>query len=81
MPGCSAFTRIGAISRASALTRPTTPPLTVETVIDPGYGRSLARPPKSTTDESSFIRGSSAWTTSVYPTSLSTASFVARSTS
>ena len=51
IPGCSALTRIGAISSARALTSPTTPPLTVETVTEPGYGRSLARPPKSTTDD------------------------------
>ena len=28
--------------------RPTMPPLTVVTVVEPGYGRSFAMPPKST---------------------------------
>ena len=47
-PGCIAFTRIGASSRASVLSRPSMPPLMVETVVEPGYGASFARPPNST---------------------------------
>ena len=78
MPGWMPFTRIGASSTASACTRPTTPPLIVDTVIEPGYGRSLASPPNTTIDPSGLIRGSSACTTSEYPTSLSVISPAAR---
>src|SRR5207249_2170041 len=38
MPGWIAFTRIGASSTASVWTTPVTPPLTVVTVVEPGYG-------------------------------------------
>ena len=65
MPGWMALTRIGASSTASVCTMPTTPPLTVETVVEPGYGRSLASPPKSTIAASGAMRGSSTWMTSV----------------
>ena len=44
--GCSALTRLGASSITSVRTRLVTAPLTVVTVVDPGYGRSRARPPK-----------------------------------
>ncbi len=40
-------------------------PLTLVTVTDPGYGRSFARPPNSTTALSSCSCGSSAWIVSV----------------
>jgi hypothetical protein len=35
-PGWIALTRIGASSKARVLTSPVTPPLTVETVVEPG---------------------------------------------
>ena len=41
------MTRIGLSSSTSVRVRPTTPPLTVVTVVEPGYGRSLAMPPNS----------------------------------
>jgi hypothetical protein len=44
--------------------------LTVLTVVEPGYGRSLASPPNRTIEASDVKRDASAWTTSVYPTSL-----------
>ena len=50
MPGWMALIRIGASSQVSVRTSPTMPPLTVDTVVEPGYGRSLARPPKRTID-------------------------------
>ena len=65
IPGCSALTRIGASSVASVRTIPVTPPLTVLTVVDPGYGRSLASPPKSRIDACSRIAGSRTWMASV----------------
>src|SRR5581483_530161 len=42
MPGWIALTRIGASSTASVWTTPVTPPLTVVTVVEPGYGRRSA---------------------------------------
>ena len=50
-PGWIELTRIGRSSSTSVRVSPTTPPLTVVTVVEPGYGRSLAMPPNSTTDE------------------------------
>ena len=50
--GC-ALTRIGASSTASVCTSPVTPPFTVVTVVEPGYGRRSASPPKSRIDASS----------------------------
>lgn len=79
IPGRNEFTRIGFSSSTIDRVNPTTPPFTVLTVVDPGYGRSLAMPPKTTMDEPSSKRGSSVWTTSVKPTSLSVASRIARS--
>ena len=55
--GCSAFTRVGASSITSVRTRLVTPPLTVVTVVDPGIGRSRARPPKTRIEDSSPSRG------------------------
>ena len=52
-PGWIELTRIGLSSSTSVRVRPTTPPLTVVTVVEPGYGRSLAIPPNSTIDASS----------------------------
>ena len=60
---------------------PVTAPFTVETVSEPGYGRSLARPPNTTIDVPSPMPGRSAWITSAYPISLIVASRVARSMS
>src|SRR5438067_9503853 len=71
MPGWIALTRIGASSVASTLIIPSTPPFTVDTVTEPGYGRSLARPPNTTIEPSRDSRPSNACTTSRYPTSLS----------
>ncbi len=42
-----------------------TPPLTVVTVVEPGYGRSRARPPKIRMLDDSPSPGSNAWITSV----------------
>src|SRR6266498_2015186 len=63
--GWMALTRIGASSTARVWTIVVMPPLTVETVVEPGYGRSLASPPNSTIELDSPIRSSSAWMTSV----------------
>src|SRR4029450_3498162 len=65
IPGWIALTRMGASSTARLWTRPITPPLTVETVCDPGYGRIAAMPPNTTIDPSSPIRLCRTWTTSV----------------
>ncbi len=67
MPGWIAFTRIGASSSAIVRVSPSMPPLMVETVVEPGYGASFARPPKSTMPVSrdSTSRPTSAWTVSV----------------
>jgi hypothetical protein len=65
IPGWIAFTRIGASSVARTLVRPTMPPFTVDTVVEPGYGRSFARPPKSRIALSSSRRSRSWWITSV----------------
>ena len=81
MPGWIALTRIGASWSASVRTRPVTPPFTVVTVVEPGYGRRSAWPPKSRIEASSVSRGTSACTTSVYPTSLSVTSRIARAMS
>ena len=48
-PGWIELTRIGLSSSTSVRVSPTMPPLTVVTVVDPGYGRSFAMPPNSTT--------------------------------
>ena len=53
----------------------------VLTVVEPGYGRRIASPPKSTIEALSVKRGRSAWMTSVYPTSFSVTSRSARATS
>ena len=55
-PGWIELTRSGLSSSTSVRVSPTTPPLTVVTVVEPGYGRSLAMPPKSTIDASSVRR-------------------------
>ena len=81
MPGWIALTRIGASCSASVRTSPSTPPFTVVTVVEPGYGRRSARPPKSRIEASGVEPRRSAWTTSVYPTSLSVTSRIARATS
>ena len=65
MPGWIAFTRLGASSTTIVLTRPSTPPFTVVTVVEPGYGMRNACPPKSRIDASGVMRSSSACTTSV----------------
>src|SRR5690606_34929105 len=63
MPGCRELTRIGASSTDRVRTMPITPPLTVETIVEPGYGRTRACPPKMTIDELSDRRDRSALTT------------------
>ncbi len=68
MPGWIALNRIGASSVASVRIMLLTPPFTVVTVVEPGYGRSLARPPKSTTELSSESWGSRVEMVWVYPT-------------
>ena len=65
MPGWIALIRIGASWIASVRISALIPPFTVVTVVDPGYGRSFARPPNSTIDESSDSRSSNVWTVSV----------------
>ena len=65
MPGWIALMRTGASSPTSVLTSPSTPALTVVTVVDPGYGRNLASPPYTTIDAPSVSRSPSACTTSV----------------
>ena len=60
IPEWIALTRIGAsstceistdkVDEASVWTLPVTPPLTVLTVVEPGYGRSRASPPNTTID-------------------------------
>src|SRR4051812_46639863 len=64
-PGWTDFTRGGRSSPTGARVSPPPPPLTVVTVVEPGYGRSLAIPPNKRIEASSVSRGRSAWTTSV----------------
>ena len=52
---------MGASSTARVWTSPVTPPLTVLTVVDPGYGLRIASPPKSRIDACGASRGASAW--------------------
>src|SRR3954453_17760492 len=59
IPGWIALTRIGASSQARLRVSPDTPPLTVETVVEPGYGRSFAWPPNSTIELSGESRSRS----------------------
>src|ERR1700733_3599621 len=47
-PGDTELTRMGASSAARVLITPVMPALATVTIVDVGYGRSLARPPKST---------------------------------
>ena len=54
------------------------PPFTVVTVVEPGYGRRSAWPPKSRIAASSVRRSARTCTTSVYPTSLRVTSRIAR---
>jgi len=48
----------------SVFISPMTPPFTVDTVFEPGYGRSMARPPNMTMAASGASRDRSACTTS-----------------
>jgi hypothetical protein len=57
--------RTGASSTASVRTIPVTPAFTVETVVEPGYGRTRAWPPNSNTAARSDSRCRSACTTAV----------------
>ena len=75
------LTRMGASSTIIVCISPMTPPLTVDTVVEPGYGRCMASPPNITIAPSGASRDPSACTTSVYPTSLSVTSRSARSMS
>ena len=80
--GVVGLTRIGLNSSTSVRVNPTTPPFTVVTVVDPGYGRSLAIPPNSRIDDDvGSRRSSSVWTTVVKPTSFSVTRWSARAMS
>jgi hypothetical protein len=81
IPGWIALTRIGANSIASDRIRVEIAPFTEVTVVDPGYGRSFARPPKSRIEASSARRSRSWCTISVYPTSFMVESWIAPATS
>ena len=65
IPGWIALTRTGASSSAIVRIIVDTAPFTVDTVVEPGYGRSFARPPKSRIDASGPNRPASWCTTSV----------------
>ena len=65
MPGWMALKRTGASSTASVRIKLLTAPLTVVIEVEPGYGRSLARPPNSTADAPAPMRGNSVCATSV----------------
>ena len=65
MPGWIAFTRTGASSIASERIQVATAPFTDVTVVEPGYGRSFASPPKRRIEASSVKRSASWCTTSV----------------
>ena len=66
MPGWMALTRIGASSVASVRVRATTPPFTVETVVEPGVRPILGQAAEQGRWRiSPLIRSSSVWTTSV----------------
>ena len=65
IPMLGAFTRTGASSTANVRTIAVTAPFTLDTVVEPGYGRSFARPPKSSTAESVCIRECRLWSASV----------------
>lgn len=56
IPGWSELARSGFISSTSVRVSPTIPRFTLLTVVEPGYGRSLAMPPNNTSDPSSVSR-------------------------